>query len=136
MVSGTANGPTKDEGPLTTKRMETFDEESAGQKPVDFLERRAKDGTPFFLWHNTTRQHVFIHVKEEDRGVSRAGIEDIDGDGLAEHDAQIGKILDKLDELGLSGNTIVIYTTDNGAYQYMWPEGGTSPVPRRQGHDV
>ena len=62
-----------------------------------------------------------------DRGVSRAGFEDVYGDGLAEHDAQIGELLDKLDELGLSKNTIVIYTSDNGAYQYMWPEGGTSP---------
>jgi len=126
VISGTADGPTKDEGPLTTKRMETFDDELL-VKATDFLERRAKDGKPFFLWHNTTRQHVFIHLQEKHRGVSRAGIEDVYGDGLAEHDAQIGVILDKLDELGLSKNTIVIYTTDNGAYQYMWPEGGTSP---------
>jgi arylsulfatase len=126
VISGTADGPTKDEGPLTTERMKTFDDELL-VKAEDFLERRAKDGQPFFLWHNTTRQHVFIHLQDKSRGVSRAGIEDVYGDGLAEHDAQIGRILNKLDELGLSKNTIVIYTTDNGAYQYMWPEGGTSP---------
>ena len=106
--------------------METFDDEIVA-KSLDFLDRNAKDGKPFFLWHNTTRQHVFIHVGEKDRGVSRAGIEDVYGDGLAEHDAQIGALLKKLDETGLSKNTIVIYTSDNGAYQYMWPESGTSP---------
>ena len=84
-------------------------------------------GSRSSLWHNTTRQHVFIHLQDKSRGVSRAGIEDVYGDGLAEHDAQIGQLLAKLDELGLSKNTIVIYTTDNGAYQYMWPEGGTTP---------
>ena len=63
----------------------------------------------------TPRQHVFLHIREKHRGVSRAGIEDVYGDGLAEHDAQIGKLLKKLDELGLSKNTIVIYTSDNGA---------------------
>jgi arylsulfatase len=126
VISGTAGGPTKDEGPITTERMKTFDDELLA-KSIDFLERRSKDGQPFFLWHNTTRQHVFIHLSDKSRGVSRAGIEDVYGDGLAEHDKQIGQILAKLDELGLSKNTIVIYTTDNGAYQYMWPEGGTSP---------
>ena len=63
VISGTADGPTKDEGPLTTKRMETIDDEILANS-LDFLERRAKDGKPFFLWHNTTRQHVFIHVRE------------------------------------------------------------------------
>ncbi|MCW2276511.1 sulfatase-like hydrolase/transferase [Rhodoblastus acidophilus] len=126
VISGTADGPTKDEGPLTTKRMETFDDEILDHS-LNFLDRRAKDSKPFFLWHNTTRQHVFIHLGEKHRGVSRAGIEDVYGDGLAEHDAQIGKLLKKLDDSGLAKNTIVIYTTDNGAYQYMWPEGGTSP---------
>ncbi len=64
VISGTADGPTKDEGPLTTKRMETFDDEFLDHS-LDFLERRAKDGKPFFLWHNTTRQHVFIHVRRK-----------------------------------------------------------------------
>jgi arylsulfatase A-like enzyme len=126
IISGTAGGTTKDEGPLTTKRMETFDDEIVA-KSLDFMERRAKDGKPFFLWHNSTRQHVFIHLKEAARNQSRAGKEDIYGNGLKEHDGHVGQLLDKLDALGLSANTIVIYTTDNGAYQYMWPEAGTSP---------
>ena len=126
VISGTADGPTRDEGPLTVERMKGFDDEILAHS-IDYLQRRAADGKPFFLWHNSTREHVFIHLQDQARGVSRAGIEDVYGDGLAEHDAQIGRLLATLDELGLSRNTIVVYTTDNGAYQYMWPQGGTSP---------
>ncbi|MDE2368791.1 MAG: arylsulfatase [Burkholderiales bacterium] len=126
VVSGTAGGPTKDEGPLTVKRMETFDDELVA-KSIDFLQRRAKDGKPFFLWHAATRLHVFLHLKKASQGKSRAGEQDIYGDALAEHDGHVGQLLDKLDELGLAKNTIVIYTTDNGAYRYMWPQGGTTP---------
>jgi arylsulfatase len=106
--------------------METFDDEVAA-KSLDFLDRRAKDGRPFFLWHNSTRQHVFIHLKKQAQGQSRAGREDIYGNGLKEHDVHVGQLLDKLAQTGLDKNTIVLYTTDNGAYQYMWPEGGTTP---------
>ncbi len=126
IISCTAGGPAKDEGPLTVKRMETFDDEVAA-KSLDYLERRAKDGKPFFLWHNSTRQHVFIHLKQASQGQSRAGREDVYGNGLREHDAHVGQLLDKLAQTGLDKNTIVVYTSDNGAYQYMWPQGGTSP---------
>ena len=126
IISGTANGPTKDEGPLTVKRMETFDDEITA-KSLDYLDRRAKDKQPFFLWHCSSRLHVFLHLKAESQGKSRAGREDIYGDALKEHDGHVGQLLQKLDETGLAKNTIVIWTTDNGAYQYMWPEGGTSP---------
>ena len=126
IVSGTAGGPTRDEGALTVKRMETFDDEVVA-KSVDFLDRRARDGKPFFLWHNATRQHVFIHLKQAAEGHSRAGAEDVYGNGLEEHDAHVGQLLATLARTGLDRNTIVIYTSDNGAYQYMWPMGGTSP---------
>ena len=125
IISGTADGKTVDEGPLTVKRMETFDDEVAA-KSRDFLDRRAKANKPFFLWHNSTRQHVFIHLKQAAEGQSRAGKEDVYGNGLKGHDGQVGQLLDKLAQTGLDKNTIVIYTTDNGAYQYMWSEGGTS----------
>ncbi len=106
--------------------METIDDEITA-KSVDFIERHAKDGKPFFLWHNSTRNHVFLHLKKEAQGQSRAGSEDIYGNALKEHDAHVGQLLDKLAQTGLDKNTIVIYTTDNGAYSYMWPAGGTSP---------
>lgn len=126
IISGTANGPTKDEGPLTVKRMETFDDEITARS-LDYLDRRSKDKKPFFLWHCSSRLHVFLHLKAESQGKSRAGREDIYGDALKEHDGHVGQLLQKLDETGLAKNTIVIWTTDNGAYQYMWPQGGTSP---------
>jgi arylsulfatase len=126
VVSCTGGGPTNDEGPLTVKRMETFDDEIVA-KSLDYLDRRAKDGKPFFLWHNSTRNHVFLHLKAESQGKSRGGREDAYGDALAEHDGHVGQILAKLDALGLTDHTIVVWTTDNGAYQYMWPQGGTTP---------
>lgn len=126
IVSCTAGGAVKDEGPLTTKRMEGFDEEALA-KSLKYIEDRGKDGKPFFLWHNPTRMHVFVHLKNERKGISRAGNQDIYGDGLAELDDHVGQMLAGLQKSGLDKNTIVIFTTDNGAYQYMWPEGGTTP---------
>ncbi|MGB7551811.1 MAG: arylsulfatase [Chromatiaceae bacterium] len=126
VIECTANGPVKDDGPLTVQRMETFDEEILA-KSLDYLDRRAADKTPFFLWHNTTRNHVFLHLKQASRDQSRAGHEDSYGNALKEHDTQVGQLLAKLKETGLDQNTILVWTTDNGAYQYMWPQGGTSP---------
>jgi arylsulfatase len=126
VVSCTAGGEIADEGPLTVERMARFDEEVV-TKSLAYLDARAQDDQPFFLWHNPTRMHVFIHLQESRQGVSRAGSQDIYGDGLAELDDHVGQLLAKLDETGLDENTIVIFTTDNGAYQYMWPEGGTTP---------
>ncbi|WIA56160.1 arylsulfatase [Sphingobium sp. WTD-1] len=126
VISGTADGPTKDEGALTTERMKTFDDEIVA-KSSEFMERQVKADTPFFVWHCATRMHVFTHLVDEHKGVSRASEQDVYGDGLAEHDGHVGQLLAKLDELGIAEDTIVVYATDNGAYQYMWPEGGTSP---------
>ncbi len=89
VIECTANGPVKDDGPLTVARMETFDEEILA-KSLDYLDRRAADKKPFFLWHNTTRNHVFLHLKPESRDQSRAGHEDSYGNALKEHDAQVG----------------------------------------------
>lgn len=126
VVSCTAGGPIHDEGPLTVERMKTFDEEALARS-LKYIEARGQDHKPFFLWHNPTRMHVFTHLKDERRGVSRAGNQDIYGDGLAELDDHVGQILAGLQKAALDGSTILIFTTDNGAYQYMWPEGGTTP---------
>jgi arylsulfatase A-like enzyme len=113
----------EDTGPLTRKRMETVDEEFL-KASLAFIEKAAKDGKPFFCWFNSTRMHIFTHLKKESRGVTGLGVYP---DGMVEHDGQVGKLLDKLDELGIADNTIVVYTTDNGAEVMSWPDGGSTP---------
>ena len=127
VISGTADGPTRGTKVHSPSSAWRHSDDEITARSLDYLERRAKDGKPFFLWHAATRNHVFLHLKDSAEGQSRAGKEDIYGNGLKEHDGHVGQLLNKLDKLDLSKNTIVIYTTDNGAYQYMWPEGGTTP---------
>jgi arylsulfatase len=113
----------EDTGPLTKKRMETMDEEiTAGA--MDFIERQHKAGKPFFCWWNSTKMHVWTHLKKEVEGKTGLGVT---ADGMVEHDRQIGQMLAKLDELGIGDNTIVMYSTDNGAEELSWPDGGTTP---------
>jgi arylsulfatase len=110
-------------GPLDTKRMQTVDEEFTNAT-LDYLDKAKKSGKPFFLWWNSTRMHIFTHLKPESQGKTGLGVYP---DGMVEHDAMVGQILDKLHELGLDENTIVMYSTDNGAEKFTWPDGGTSP---------
>jgi arylsulfatase len=117
-----ADGRKEDTGPLTKKRMETFDEEVSA-KAMDFMERAKKEDKPFFLWWNSTKMHVFTHLKEGVAGKTGLGIY---ADGMVEHDRQVGQMLDKLKELGMEENTIVMYSTDNGAEVFTWPDGGTT----------
>lgn len=113
----------EDTGPLTSTRMETIDDEIT-DGALDFIERSAASGNPFFLWYCPTRMHIFTHLKPESEGVTGLGIE---ADGMVEHDGHVGQILDKLDELGIAENTIVIYMTDNGAQIFTWPDGSMTP---------
>jgi arylsulfatase len=110
-------------GPLTTKRMETIDEEFL-DGAVKFMDKSVKDGKPFFCWFNSTRMHIFTHLKKESQGVTGLGLYP---DGMVEHDAMVGQLLKKLDELGIASNTIVMWSTDNGAEVFSWPDGGTTP---------
>jgi arylsulfatase A-like enzyme len=112
----------EDTGPLTKKRMETIDEEVT-ERAVAFMEQAVDDDKPFFIWWNTTRMHIWTHLKEESQGVTGLGVY---ADGMVEHDAHVGIMLDKLDELGVSDDTIVMYSTDNGAEMMSWPDGGTT----------
>ena len=123
VLRSTAGGEIVDTGPLNRKRMETVDEEFLAAT-VDFIERNEAEDTPWFVWFNTSRMHIFTHLKEESAGATGLGIF---ADGMVEHDGHVGQLLAKLDELGATDNTIVIYTTDNGAEKYSWPDGGTSP---------
>lgn len=113
----------KDTGPLTRKRMETADEEFIDRTEA-FIRKHTKAGTPWFTWLNTSRMHFYTHLKDESEGVTGLGIY---ADGMVEHDAQVGKILDLLEELKIDDNTIVIYTVDNGPHFNEWPDGGNSP---------
>ena len=117
-----ADGRIEDTGPLTKKRMETIDEE-VNAKAVDFMQRAVKDDKPFFVWWNSTKMHIFTHLKESVVGKSGLGIF---ADGMVEHDRQVGELLAKLKELGIEENTIVMYSTDNGAEAFSWPDGGTT----------
>jgi arylsulfatase A-like enzyme len=110
-------------GPLNIKRMETIDEEVT-KASLDYLDRAKKADKPFFLWWNSTRMHIFTHLKKESQGKTGLGVYP---DGMVEHDAMVGQLLAKLKELGLDENTIVMYSTDNGAEEMSWPDGGTTP---------
>jgi arylsulfatase len=122
VIHSFADGRIKDTGPLTRKRMETFDEEVSA-KALDFMERAKKANKPFFLWWNSTKMHIFTHLKKSLQGKTGLGIY---ADGMVEHDRQIGEMLKKLKKLGLEENTIVMYSTDNGAEAFTWPDGGTT----------
>ena len=113
----------EDTGPLTKKRMETIDEEVLAAT-LDFIDRNHAAGKPFFAWFNTSRMHIWTHLKAESQGKTGLGIYP---DGMVEHDGHIGQLLKKLDDLGIADNTIVIWTTDNGAEAMSWPDGGTTP---------
>ncbi|MCI0387639.1 MAG: arylsulfatase [Acidobacteria bacterium] len=110
-------------GPLTRKRMETVDEEFLDGS-LKFIEKAHKEGKPFFCWWNSTRMHVWTHLKKESEGKTGLGTYP---DGMVEHDGHVGKLLDKLDQLGIADNTIVMYSTDNGAEVLSWPDGGSTP---------
>ncbi|NEP88056.1 MAG: arylsulfatase [Okeania sp. SIO2C2] len=110
-------------GPLDTARMPTVDEEFQGAA-VDFMGKAVNNNKPFFVWLNPSRMHVYTHLKPESEGVTGQGLF---ADGMVENDGMVGELLDELDELGIADNTIVIYTADNGAQFYKWPDGGTIP---------
>jgi arylsulfatase len=110
-------------GPLTTKRMETVDGEFL-DGALKFIDQSHKDGKPFFCWFNSTRMHIFTHLKKESQGVTGLGTYP---DGMVEHDGHVGQLLKKLDDLGIADNTIVMWSTDNGAETFTWPDGGTTP---------
>ena len=89
------------------------------------MDRAAKSGKPFFLWWNSTRMHINTHLKKESQGKTGLGVYP---DGMVEHDAMVGQLLDKLKELGIEDNTIVdVFAPDNGAEKFSWPDGGSSP---------
>jgi arylsulfatase len=104
--------------------MKTYDDETLAQS-IDFMERAAKAKKPFFVWHNTTRTHTFTHLRPKYADmIPEKGLM---GAAMTELDDTVGALLKKLDGLGIADNTIVVFTSDNGAMQFSWPDGATSP---------
>ena len=112
-----------DTGPLTRERMETIEDDLLA-RTLGIIDRAHESGTPFFVWHNTTRMHVWTRLSERWRDKTGLGLY---ADGMQELDWVVGELLKKLDDLGIAENTIVVFTSDNGAEKFTWPDGG----PRR-----
>jgi len=114
----------EDTGPLTKKRMETADDEILSAS-VDAMDRSVKAGKPFFIWDNTTRMHIWTHLQPKYAAMeAKYGLY---GAGMKELDDHVGSLLKKLDDLGIADNTIVIFSSDNGAEVMSYPDGGSTP---------
>ena len=129
VIHSYSDGRIEDTGPLTQQRMETVDGEFL-EAALAFIENAHAEGRPFFVWFSATRMHVWTRLKPESQGVTGIGIYP---DGMVEHDGHVGILLDKLDELGITDNTIVMYSTDNGAETFTWPDGGITPFHGEKG---
>jgi arylsulfatase A-like enzyme len=123
VIRSSADGRIEDTGPLTRQRMETIDEEFLAAA-LDFIDRQNRASKPWFCYFNSTRMHIWTHLKPESQGKTGFGVYP---DGMVEHDGHVGQLLKKLDDLGVADNTIVVYTTDNGAEVMTWPDGGNTP---------
>jgi arylsulfatase A-like enzyme len=119
----------EDTGPLTRKRMETIEDDLLA-RTLGIIDRTHEAGTPFFVWHNSTRMHVWTRLSERWRDKTGLGVF---ADGMQELDWVVGELLNKLDDLGIADNTIVVFTSDNGAEKFTWPDGGTTPFRGEKG---
>jgi len=115
----------EDTGPLTSKRMETCDDEFAAAA-TDFIKRQHKAAKPFFVWLNTSHMHWITHTKPESLGQSGRWQSPYH-DTMIDHDKLVGQMLDLLDELGIAENTFVMYSSDNGPHMNSWPDAGMTP---------
>ena len=113
----------EDTGPLTKKRMETVDDETTAAA-LKFIDKAHEEGKPFFVWWNTTAMHFRTHCAEKHKGKSGQGDYN---DVMVAHDENVGIMLDKLDELGIADDTIVMYSTDTGPHFNSWPDAGITP---------
>ena len=121
------------EGRKAKYDMETFDSVLV-KASEDFMDKAKKDGKPFFIWHNTTRMHVFTYIPPKYQAMMNAtsnyGLEEA---GMAQMDDAIGDLLKHLQDIGEADNTIIVFTTDNGAEVFTWPDGGMTPFKATKG---
>lgn len=115
----------EDTGPLTRKRMESIDDEVVLAAKF-FIEKQQDTGKPWFVWLNTTHMHFITHPKPGSKGKAGKWQSDYH-DTMVDHDENVGKMLNLLDELGLAENTFVMYSTDNGPHGNTWPDAATTP---------
>jgi arylsulfatase A-like enzyme len=123
VIHSFADGRIEDTGPLNKKRMETIDDEVT-KHALRFIDEAHKAKKPFFLWYNTTAMHFRTHCAKKHEGKSGQGPYN---DVMVAHDENIGMMLNKLDDLGIADNTIVMYSTDNGVHYNSWPDAGITP---------
>jgi arylsulfatase len=129
IVDGGPLPPRANVDPAAKFHMEIIEPELV-RRSTDFIERSVKANKPFFLWHNATRMHVYTHLSPEWKGKTGFGLY---ADGMAELDWEVGQILKKIDDLGIADNTIVMFTSDNGAEIFTWPDGGNHPFRGEKG---
>ncbi len=123
----------EDAGTLYPKRMETVDDEIR-DNAFKFLDKAKADNKPFFLWLNPTRMHVVTHLSEKyDSMRNSENGWSIQEAGMAQLDDDIGSLMKKLKDMGVDDNTIVVFTTDNGAENFTWPDGGNTPFAGGKG---
>ena len=115
----------EDTGPLTKKRMETIDDDIVAAAK-DFITRQDKAGKPFFCWVNTTHMHLRTHTKPS--SIGQAGEhQSFYHDTMVDHDKNVGELLEHIDKLGITADTVVMYSTDNGPHMNTWPDGALTP---------
>ncbi|HEY5928596.1 MAG TPA: sulfatase-like hydrolase/transferase, partial [Kofleriaceae bacterium] len=123
----------QDAGTLYPKRMETVDDEIL-EHSTKFMEKAVKEGKPFFCYHNPTRMHVTTHLSDKYQKMRTAENGwSIQEAGMAQFDDIVGALVAKLTELGVADNTIIVVTTDNGAENFTWPDGGQTPFAGGKG---
>jgi arylsulfatase A-like enzyme len=120
----------KDTGQLPIERMVHFDDKELLPRMKSFMKDAAKADEPFFLWACTSRMHVWTHLHDDSVGVTPAGLF---GDGMVEHDKLVGELLKTLDDLKITDDTIVVWSTDNGAEKASWPDGGSTAFHGEKG---
>jgi arylsulfatase len=121
------------EGRKAKYDMETFDDVLV-KSSEGFMDKAKNDGKPFFIWHNTTRMHVFTYIPPKYQAMMNASNNyNVEEAGMAQMDDSVGELLKHLDDIGEADNTIVIFTTDNGAEVFTWPDGGMTPFRATKG---
>jgi len=128
VIHSYSDGKIEDTGPLTKKRMETVDNEFL-DAAIKFIVKADKEGKPFFIWFNSTRMHVWTHLDDNYDNSTGYGLY---ADGMRQLDDVVGKLLDKLDELGIADNTLVVFSSDNGVEKFSFPDGGCCTIQRRK----